>query len=163
VFTQAQLEEIETGTTLTIKPHIGSDDDITLDMGIEVSDVIARGQENLPIVSRRKANSTVQVENGGTAAIAGLVDTRSQVGVEGIPSVSKAPGVGNAFGKDTVERRERQVAVFVTATLVETEDELFKRGHDDDPPIETVDKDVFRQQLKDALEELSSDDPTQSE
>jgi type II secretory pathway component GspD/PulD (secretin) len=163
VFTRAELEEIETGTTLLIKPHIGSNNKITLDLNIEVSDVIARGDENLPIVSRRTANSTVQVEDGGTAAIAGLIDTRSQLGIAGVPGLSKAPLIGNAFGNDTVEQRERQVAVFVTATLVKDDDEFFKRGHKAVPPLNTVSEEKYRAQLKRALETLraSTENPAE--
>jgi type II secretory pathway component GspD/PulD (secretin) len=67
-FVNTNLEKIETGTILKITPQIGADGDITLDMDIEVSDVIARGSQNLPVVSRRTAHSTVQLQDGGTAA-----------------------------------------------------------------------------------------------
>ncbi len=79
-FLRADLEKIETGTILRITPQVGPNGELTLDMNIEVSDVIARGEENLPVVSRRTARSTIQIENGGTAAVAGLVDTRAQYG-----------------------------------------------------------------------------------
>jgi type II secretory pathway component GspD/PulD (secretin) len=90
-FLRADLREIETGTILGITPRIGPNGDLTLDMNIEVSDVVSRGQSNLPVVSRRTARSTVQIESGGTAAVAGLVDTRSQVGMEGAPGLASIP------------------------------------------------------------------------
>ena len=84
-YVQSELQQIETGTILNITPRIGVNGDLTLDMNIEVSDVIARGEQNLPVVSRRTAQSTVRIHDGGTAAIAGLMDTRSQLGRAGIP------------------------------------------------------------------------------
>jgi type II secretory pathway component GspD/PulD (secretin) len=150
-FVRAELEKIETGTIMYIKPRIGNDGDLTLDLRIEVSDVIARGEQNLPVVSRRKARSTVQIENGGTAAVAGLVDTRSQTAIDGVPSASRLPLIGNAFGTDELDRRERQVAVFVTATLVEDGDPLFTNGRRQGPAPEKVDEAAYREELEQAL------------
>jgi hypothetical protein len=42
-FLRADLREIETGTILGITPRIGPRGDLTLEMNIEVSDVVARG------------------------------------------------------------------------------------------------------------------------
>ena len=58
---------------------------ITLSLELEVSDVVARGQQDLPVVNRRAARSTIRLENGGTAAVAGLVDNRSETTETGVP------------------------------------------------------------------------------
>lgn len=155
-FVRAELEKIETGTIMYIKPRIGNDGDLTLDLRIEVSDVIARGEQNLPVVSRRKARSTVQIENGGTAAVAGLVDTRSQTAIDGVPSASRLPLFGNAFGTDELDRRERQVAVFVTATLVEDGDPLFRDGRREAPAPKEVDEKAYRAELEAALKSIDA-------
>src|SRR3546814_18065748 len=97
-------------------------------MTIEVSDVIARGEQNLPVVSRRIAHSSMQIESGGTAAVAGLVDTRAQFGERGIPGARNLPFLGRVFSTDTLIHQARQVAVFVTATLVDQDDRRFIVG-----------------------------------
>ena len=73
---QSELQKIETGTILSITPQIGPDGKLTLDMEIEVSDVIARGDQGLPVVSRRIAKSTVvKLDNAkATATLALLPD-----------------------------------------------------------------------------------------
>jgi type II secretory pathway component GspD/PulD (secretin) len=154
-FLRADLREIETGTILGITPRIGPRGDLTLEMNIEVSDVVARGQSNLPVVSRRTARSTFQIESGGTAAVAGLVDTRSQVGVSGVPGVSSIPLLGHAFRTDTLNHRARQVAVFVTATVVGEGDGQFETGRRRPPAVAAeLDEALFRMELESVLDRL---------
>jgi type II secretory pathway component GspD/PulD (secretin) len=154
-FLRADLREIETGTILGITPRIGRRGDLTLEMNIEVSDVIARGQQGLPVVSRRTARSTFQIENGGTAAVAGLVDTRSQVGTEGVPVVSNIPLLGHAFRTDTLNHVARQVAVFVTATVVGQGDAQFETGRRRPPAVAAeLDEALFRLELESVLDQL---------
>jgi type II secretory pathway component GspD/PulD (secretin) len=153
-YIETNLEKIQTGTILKITPQIGADGDITLNMNIEVSDVIARGQQNLPVVSRRTAQSTVQIQNGGTAAVAGLVDTRSQAGDAGVPGFADTPLLGRAFRTKTLDQKTRQVAVFITATVVDGRDEKFKNGEAYRPALPPVNKEAYRDKLRAALAEL---------
>lgn len=155
-FIRAQLEKIETGTILGITPRVGDDGELMLDMQIEVSDVIARGSENLPVVSRRTARSTVQLESGGTAAVAGLLDTRLQNTRTGVPGASNLPLLGRAFRTDGLNHQARQVAVFVTATLVEQEETLFASGRER-ITFPLVAEQQFRQELDEALRHLEGE------
>ncbi len=145
------LEVVDSGTRMTIRPQIGGDGKITLTMDIEVSDVIGRSQggqnENLPIVTRRTAQSTVQVVSGGTAAISGLMESRADVLNRQVPGAANLPLVGGAFNNDATRRTSKQLAVFITATVVE-QPEPHVAG---DPPLLPVDEEVFRQQISQVL------------
>jgi type II secretory pathway component GspD/PulD (secretin) len=154
-YVQSQLQKIETGTILGITPQVGPDGKLTLDMEIEVSDVVARGDQGLPVVSRRIAKSTVQIENGGTAAVAGLVNTRSQTGQSGVPGSNSVPLLGHAFRTDTLNHRAQQVAVFVTATIVDEGSHSFETGRSKLPPaVPPPDPVAFRSDLEAALDRL---------
>lgn len=155
---RAELEKIETGTILKITPQIGRNNELTLGMEIEVSDVVARGERNLPVVSRRTTHSTVQLQDGGTAAVAGLVDTRSQLGDAGLPGMADVPLLGRAFRTENLNHQARQVAVFVTATIVNDGDEQFASGRPSPPKIAHVDDNLYRQDLRDALAKLLAKD-----
>jgi type II secretory pathway component GspD/PulD (secretin) len=125
-------------------------------MNIEVSDVVGRGEQNLPVVNRRTAHSTVQIQNGGTAAIAGLVDTRSQSGDAGIPGFANVPLLGTAFRTKTLNHQTRQVAVFITATIVNEHDPAFRNGDPPHPAAQVADPNVYRQELSNALQVLGA-------
>lgn len=117
-YSRSDLEKIEAGTVLKITPRIGEDDQITMEISAEVSDVVARGENNLPVVTRRLAESTLCVENGGTAVVAGLKDHRAQLNRSGIPILRSMPILGHLFGADVRSTSLRQVDVFVTARLL---------------------------------------------
>ena len=152
--TTSQLERIETGTILSITPRIGSGSDITLEMNLEVSYVVGRGENNLPVVSRRTAQSTIALDDGGTAAVAGLMDTRSQETASGVPGTTSLPLLGRLLGTDQLNHQARQVAIFVTATLVDQHGQRFQTGADERPSIRSVSDEQFRAELTDALNEL---------
>jgi Flp pilus assembly secretin CpaC len=118
-YSSSQLETIESGTTLSITPHIGENEDITLQVSIEVSDSIARGRDSeLPVVTRRTADNTVTIKDGGTVALAGLTQDRSITTHKKTPLLSKIPVIGGLFNNADDMSNTREVAVFVTAHIL---------------------------------------------
>lgn len=150
----ASLEKIETGTILRITPSIANNGTLTLAMEIEVSDVVARGAQNLPVVSRRTARSTMQLENGGTAAVAGLTDSRYQLDQQGVPGLGGLPLLGRAFRTDSLNFQARQVAVFVTATSVDEFGNPVGIEPKTIAPAVELNEDEYRNELALALEQL---------
>jgi len=115
----SELEKIESGTKLSITPHIGDNNDITLDLAIEVSDSIPRGRESdLPVVTRRTSSNTVRIKNGGTVALAGLTENRTRTDKRRVPGLSKLPFIGGLFKNTNDEGASREIAVFVTAHMI---------------------------------------------
>ena len=151
---RGQLEQIETGTILSITPQVGVNGSMTLDMNLEVSDVVSRGAQGLPVVSRRTAKSTVQLESGGTAAVAGLVDSRTQMRSEGLPGSHQLPLLGRGFRTDTLRHNARQVAIFVTATLVDANGNRLDGAPTGSSPAANVDEELYRLELLTALAEM---------
>jgi type II secretory pathway component GspD/PulD (secretin) len=145
------LEKIESGTVLKITPRIGMDGQITLDMSIEVSDVVARGQNNLPVVSRRSAKSTVRVNDGGTAAVAGLIDSRTDKIHQDVPGAAKLPLLGPLFQNKNDVKSCKQVAVFITASLAEPAPSP-PRDQSPRRRIKPIDPQEFRKYLRESLQ-----------
>ncbi|MDT8301526.1 MAG: hypothetical protein RQ760_08580 [Sedimentisphaerales bacterium] len=115
----SELEKIESGTKLNITPHIGDNNDITLDLAIEVSDSIPRGRESdLPVVTRRTSANTVRIKDGGTVALAGLTENRTRTDKRRVPGLSKLPLIGGLFKNTNDEGASREIAVFVTANII---------------------------------------------
>ncbi|MEX0776380.1 MAG: secretin and TonB N-terminal domain-containing protein [Phycisphaeraceae bacterium] len=157
VFVQSQLEKIETGTLVKVTPRLTEDGQITLVMEVEVSDVAARGTNNLPVVNRRTASSTVRVQNGGTAAIAGLMDSRRQSTQRRVPGAGDVPGFGELFRDRSDSRSSKQVAVFVTATLVGDDHGVQERRLPKARMIPHVDDATFKQALAQSLARIAKE------
>ena len=119
VYVESDLETIETGTILKIVPTIAGNDDITLTMATEVSDVVARGADGLPIITRRTASSTIRVKDGGTAVVAGLIDSSHTRILQGVPGYKDLPVIGHLFKNAENNNSSKQIAVFITPRLLD--------------------------------------------
>jgi type IV pilus assembly protein PilQ len=155
LYVQSQLEKIESGTILHILPRIGDNDEITLEMNVEVSDVAARAATGLPVVSRRTTKSTLHLKSGGTAAVAGLQDTRSTVARQSVPGASDLPGVGRAFDNDDNSRTSKQLAIFITATVLEDGNGNKPQPQVSRAPLKPVDVAAFRKELQESLRRIN--------
>jgi type II secretory pathway component GspD/PulD (secretin) len=154
-YTRTELAEITSGTTLTITPHIGDNNDITLRMSVEVSDSIPRGRgSELPVVTRRMATNTVRIKDGGTVAVAGLTENRARKDLKRVPGLSNIPVLGSLFKNRNNESSTREIAVFVTAQIVPENRRTIGFGESEpssiQSPIEPAGED-FRASLRESL------------
>jgi len=160
-YAEAQLETIEAGTVLTITPRIGDNNDITLAIATEVSDVVSRGQqaaEVLPLVtvSRRTANNTVRIKDGGTVALAGLTENKKVLEDKRTPGLSSIPVLGNLFNNKRDQTATREVAVFVTARLVPEMEQVVKVAESapESLSVEPTGEGEFQMRLRESLSRL---------
>jgi len=116
-YQRAELEKIEYGTVLNITPHIGRNNDITLDLAIEVSDVMMR-TDNYPVVTRRVVNNTMRIRDGGTVSVAGLKKSEAYSADSSTPGLSKLPILGGLFKSKKTEESSQELAIFITAHLI---------------------------------------------
>jgi pilus assembly protein CpaC len=112
----------EFGVRLTFKPTIAGDL-IRLHVKPEVSSLdfnngILLEGFRIPALTTRRAETDVELRDGQSFAIAGLIDNESQNDVAAIPILSQMPIIGNLF-KSKAERKERtELLVLVTPRLV---------------------------------------------
>jgi type II secretory pathway component GspD/PulD (secretin) len=154
-YTRSELEKIESGTKLSITPHIGDNNDITLELAVEISNSIPRGRgSDLPVVTRRTATNTVRIHNGGTVALAGLTENRTRLEKRRTPGLSKLPLVGGLFKNTNDEEASREIAVFVTAYIIPEESQSLDFTQPQtpaiQPPIRSMGGD-FKTSLRESL------------
>jgi type II secretory pathway component GspD/PulD (secretin) len=152
-YTRTELQEIKSGTILTITPHLGDNNDITLQVSVEVSDSIPRGQgSDLPVVTRRKAENNVTIKDGGTVALAGLTENRTRKDLRRTPGLSGLPLIGPLFKSTNSANSTREIAVFVTARLISNTGQTveFTQPSDMPAPIQPVGND-FKARLRESL------------
>jgi len=154
-YSQSQLETVKSGTTLEITPRIGDNNDINLELAVEVSDSIPKGRgTDLPVVTRRTAQNSVVIRDGGTVAVAGLTENRTREKESRVPFLSDIPGIGRLFRNNDSDRGTREIAVFVTAHIV-PEHAMATTGQLPGPGVSSrltsPAGDSFQQELRDSL------------
>jgi pilus assembly protein CpaC len=112
----------EFGVRLSFRPTIAGDL-IRLHVKPEVSSldfnngILLQGFR-IPALTTRRAETDVELRDGQSFAIAGLIDNESQEDVTAVPVLSQLPIIGNLF-KAKAERKERtELLVLVTPRLV---------------------------------------------
>ena len=107
------------GIMLMVTPHINQDNQITLDVHNEVSDLSSQATvQGGVIINTSEADTRVLVENGETAIIAGLIRSIDGKLDSGIPVLMDIPLLGSLFKHSTNTKVSRELVIFVTPTIV---------------------------------------------
>ncbi|PYS53656.1 MAG: type II and III secretion system protein [Acidobacteria bacterium] len=113
----------EFGVRLNFTPQIMSDGAIRLKVAPEVSaldftNALTVSGFLVPALSTRRAQTEVELRDGQSFAIAGLIDNRlTQIG-EKIPVLSSIPIIGNFFKSRSTSRSNTELLVMVTPRIV---------------------------------------------
>ena len=113
----------EYGVRLNFKPTIIDEDHIRLELEPEVSVIdFSNGVRFngfvVPALRTRRAKTGVELRDGQSFALAGLLDNTETKTLSRIPVVSSIPVIGNLFKSKSFEKKETELMFFVTATLV---------------------------------------------
>lgn len=113
-----KLELIQVGITLEVTPYVSEDDEITVAIKPEVSDVTGQGASDLPVVSKRSVDTKLRVRDGETITVGGLTLRMENVRSTGVPFLSRIPILGYLFKQETVSVEEREIVVFITPRIM---------------------------------------------
>ena len=112
------------GVRLEFTGYIGKDDVIRLHVQPEVSTLdfsnaaIISGF-TVPALSTRRAETEIELKNGQSFGIAGLLDNRAQVQLSKIPGIGDIPILGNLFKSHSISRSNSELVVLVTPHVVD--------------------------------------------
>jgi pilus assembly protein CpaC len=125
----------EFGIRLNFKPTIAGDA-IRLKVRPEVSTLdfangVSLGGFRIPALTTRRAETDVELRDGQSFAIAGLLDNLSQEDRSAIPILSKLPIIGPLFKSKSERAEQTELMVLITPRLVRALDP------DEVPPLPT--------------------------
>ena len=118
------IEYKEFGVRLTMTPVVLGDGRIRLKLTPEVSDLdfssplVIQGSR-IPIVNKRTVTTVVELADGQSFAIAGLLNNQVNAAKDVTPLLGDIPILGALFRSVRYERRETELVVLVTPKLVE--------------------------------------------
>ncbi len=120
------LEEKEFGVGLRFTPTVLSGGRINLRVAPEVSEVNPNGisvtaggsQTLLPSITTRRAATTVQLMDGQTFAIGGLIKNNVRHGIKAYPFLGEVPVLGALFRSNAFQNDRTELMFVVTPRLV---------------------------------------------
>lgn len=120
-----QVQFLKVGTILKVKPRINDEDNILMEIETEESTaedktILAGGlASTIPQKTQNKAETQVLVNDGQTIVIGGLRAVTVQDDVERVPVLGSIPFIGRLFKSTEKDHRDRELAVFITPTIVD--------------------------------------------
>ena len=127
----------EYGVRLNFKPTIIDEDHIRLELEPEVSTLdFANGVKFdgflIPGLRTRRAHTGVELRDGQSFALAGLLDNSETKSLSKVPGLGDIPILGNLFKSTQFQKNESELMFIVTAQMVKPV------NRDDLPPIPNV-------------------------
>lgn len=116
----------EFGVNLDFKPTILDEEQLQLAVSTRVSSIDESLGQLLPdfgfvpALNERRAQTTVQLKEGTTLAIAGLLQIELNGNTSRIPGLGDLPYVGPFFSNTTSEKMEKELIVLITPYIVES-------------------------------------------
>lgn len=106
------------GIILKFTPVVLSTGRISLNINTEVSDIDATISSTVPALTKRSAETTVELPSGGAIALGGLLRDNVTKQLSGYPALSNVPILGTLFKSQSYKRQQTELVIFVTPYLV---------------------------------------------
>jgi len=126
-------EFLNLGATLEVTPHIKKEGRIVLDLHPQVEQKTADApwEGGPPVVGTRDTQTKIEVEDGETIVIGGLLKETETHHREGVPLLSRLPIIGSLFTYKKIEKKKTDLLIFITPHILpeklEEEDTVEKR------------------------------------
>jgi pilus assembly protein CpaC len=113
----------EYGVRLNFKPTVIDEDHIRLELEPEVSTIdFANGVKFdgflIPALKTRRAKTGVELRDGQSFALAGLLDNSESKSLSKVPIIGDVPIIGNLFKSKSFQKQETELMFIITAQLV---------------------------------------------
>ena len=113
---------IDVGVKLAVTPTIHPDGYVTMKIRPEVSSaptsITTSDNNTIPIVDTSEVETTVQVKDGVTIIIGGLIKTEKSNQVSKVPLLGNIPFLGAAFRNTDRNTEQTEIIIFLTPRII---------------------------------------------
>lgn len=115
----SQVQYLDTGIILKVRPRISKDGMVFLDIVQEVSTPGSQADANGNVrIDTRKLKTEAAIQDGDTVLLAGLIDDGVTRGSTGLPGLSRIPVIGGLFGRQSSRTARSETIVLLTPTII---------------------------------------------
>ncbi|PNV80776.1 MAG: type II and III secretion system protein [Dictyoglomus turgidum] len=113
-----QVSFVDVGIILNVTPTVNADGTITANINPQVS-TIQGYVSDVPIISTREAQTIVNLKNGETLALGGLLRQEEIDSMSKVPLLGDIPILGELFKARKTQKVERELIILITPKLIE--------------------------------------------
>lgn len=114
------IERRDVGLTLRVTPHVNEGDSVRLEIFQEISSLSPTqlaGAADL-ITTKREIRTSVLVPDGGLLVLGGLSSEDVSEQIQGVPGLSRIPGIGALFRNRQTSRSQRNLMIFMRPVIL---------------------------------------------
>ena len=127
-----KLGILQTGVQLDVWPYVMDDDEIIAQLRLSITDKKGVktftfqnvGSFESPILSTTQVNTKVSVNSGDTIVITGLTREISDNNNDGLPGISKVPGLSDVLGHKKNHTTRSEAVIFLTLEHIDQNQKL---------------------------------------
>jgi general secretion pathway protein D len=122
---QQTVNFIDVSNTLRVTPHVNQRQRINLEVNQTVDALIAFDEKLLaPRIAKREAVTTVEVQDGQTVVIGGILAEQKSLTIEGVPILRKIPVLGRLFEDKKKQTQRSELLVFLTPHIINDDEQV---------------------------------------
>jgi len=152
------------GIILRVTPFITSEGTVEMIVAPEISNLtdqtVPIGNNTFaPVIAKRSAETVVVTPHAQTVVIGGLMETQKTSTIQKIPLLGDIPFLGAAFRRTTTADVKRELLIFLTPYIVNSEEGLRTTTADEMGRTDLVDKSFTERELSKYLDALPAPRP----
>jgi general secretion pathway protein D len=112
---------LDVGLKLDVEPIIHLDDEVAIKVVLEVSNILEQIVTNNTVAYRlgtRNAATTLQLRDGETQVLAGLINDEDRKASSRIPGLGDLPTIGRLFSSDLDDSKKTEIVLLITPRIV---------------------------------------------
>ncbi len=109
------------GIEVNITPRVHHNEEVSLDLDIEVSDLSGQIGDQ-PIIGSRNIQTSIRLRDGETNFLAGLIRTNESNTQDGIPGLSEIPVLGRLFSRRASDNTRTDIVLTMTPHIIRRAD-----------------------------------------
>lgn len=126
----SELHTVPVGFVMSVTPQIAESDEVTLSVRPTISRIVGYVQDpspalaianvvsNVPVIQTREMESILRVASGNIAVMGGLMQDTVDNLKDGVPLLSRIPGVGNALSYRNETTSKSELVIFIRPVVV---------------------------------------------
>jgi general secretion pathway protein D len=158
--TAENIQYVDVGILLNVTPQVNTKSKtIVMKLSPEVSDVVGF-RNDAPIITSRQTNTVVEVADGETVVIGGLLRDEDLKSKNGVPILREIPVIGEFFKYSNKSKNKTNLVIMITPRVVNVKGEDLKKLEENAARQESAkspsEYQTLLEQLKKKLENKSS-------
>ena len=121
-FVSESVSYLDVGIKLNVEPSIMVEDEVSIDIGLEVSNIVSEiTSKNGTLTYRlgtRNATTTLRLKNGETQVLAGLINDEERTTADRVPGIASLPIIGRLFSSKKDTRTKTEIVLLITPKIV---------------------------------------------